>query len=158
MIIGERTWGKGSVQNVIELEDGRSALKLTTASYKRPSGKNIHRFPDAKETDEWGVMPDEGYELKIERRRNGRADPRIAIERDMLAVPHAKPPADGSRRRTERQAGRSQARRRSQTGRREAEPRKAEAGRANRPPAHAVVDRQLQKAVDYLTQQLARAQ
>ena len=63
-IIGERTWGKGSVQNVIELEDGKSALKLTTASYRRPSGKNIHRFPDAKDTDEWGVIPDKGFDIK----------------------------------------------------------------------------------------------
>ncbi len=65
VIIGERTWGKGSVQNVIEMEDGRSALKLTTASYRRPSGKNIHRFPDAKDTDEWGVHPDPNYEIKL---------------------------------------------------------------------------------------------
>ena len=65
VIIGERTWGKGSVQNVIELEGGSSALKLTTASYHRPSGKNIHRFPDAKDTDEWGVHPDKDYELKL---------------------------------------------------------------------------------------------
>jgi len=65
IIVGERTWGKGSVQNVIELEGGRSALKLTTASYLRPSGKNIHRFPDAKETDEWGVVPNEGFEVKL---------------------------------------------------------------------------------------------
>jgi carboxyl-terminal processing protease len=61
LIVGERTWGKGSVQNVIELEGGKSALKLTTASYHRPSGKNIHRFPGAKDTDEWGVMPDDNY-------------------------------------------------------------------------------------------------
>lgn len=61
VVVGERTWGKGSVQNVIELESGKSALKLTTASYHRPSGKNIHRFPDSKESDEWGVMPDEHY-------------------------------------------------------------------------------------------------
>jgi carboxyl-terminal processing protease len=65
IVIGERTWGKGSVQNVIELEQGKSALKLTTASYHRPSGKNIHRFEGAKETDEWGVSPDEGYEVKL---------------------------------------------------------------------------------------------
>ena len=45
VIVGERSWGKGSVQNVIELEQGESALKLTTASYHRPNGKNIHRFP-----------------------------------------------------------------------------------------------------------------
>jgi carboxyl-terminal processing protease len=64
-IIGERTWGKGSVQNVIELEEGHSALKLTTASYHRPSGKNIHKFPDSKDSDEWGVKPDEKFELKL---------------------------------------------------------------------------------------------
>src|SRR5262249_2494078 len=53
VIVGERTYGKGSVQNVIEMKEGSetAALKLTTASYWRPSGKNIHRFPDAKESD-----------------------------------------------------------------------------------------------------------
>ncbi|MFQ5731807.1 MAG: S41 family peptidase [Planctomycetaceae bacterium] len=57
VIIGERTWGKGSVQNVIQIPGAASALKLTTASYHRPSGKNIHRFPNAKDSDEWGVIP-----------------------------------------------------------------------------------------------------
>lgn len=66
VIIGERSWGKGSVQNVIPLEAGAAALKLTTASYKRPSGKNIHRFPDSKQEDEWGVMPDSGFEVKLD--------------------------------------------------------------------------------------------
>ena len=61
VIIGERSWGKGSVQNVMELEEGKSALKLTTAAYHRPSGKNIHRGPKAKDSDEWGVTPDDGY-------------------------------------------------------------------------------------------------
>lgn len=65
IIVGERSWGKGSVQDVIDLEQGKSALKLTTASYHRPSGKNIHRFPDAKESDEWGVSPDEGYKVEF---------------------------------------------------------------------------------------------
>lgn len=65
VIVGDRSWGKGSVQNVIELEQGKSALKLTTASYHRPNGKNIHRFPGAKDTDEWGVMPNEGYRVVL---------------------------------------------------------------------------------------------
>src|SRR5262245_14064586 len=64
-IIGQRTWGKGSVQNVIELEDGHSALKLTTAGYRRPSGQNIHRFEGAGDQDEWGVRPDEGLEVVL---------------------------------------------------------------------------------------------
>src|SRR5262249_31484017 len=65
IIIGERSYGKGSVQNVIPMEGGTSALKLTTASYWRPSGKNIHRFPDSKEADDWGVKPNPGYEVKL---------------------------------------------------------------------------------------------
>lgn len=65
IVVGERSWGKGSVQNVMELEDGKSALKLTTAAYHRPSGKNIHRSPKAKETDEWGVSPSEGYKVEF---------------------------------------------------------------------------------------------
>lgn len=64
VVIGERSWGKGSVQNVINLEEGRSALKLTTASYFRPSGRNIHRYPDSEESDEWGVSPNDGFEVK----------------------------------------------------------------------------------------------
>lgn len=65
VVIGERTWGKGSVQNIINLEEGKSALKLTTAAYHRPSGKNIHRFEGAKETDEWGVRPNDGFNLRF---------------------------------------------------------------------------------------------
>lgn len=75
VIIGERTWGKGSVQNVIRMEQGDSALKLTTASYHRPSGINIHRFPDMKPEDKWGVTPDEGYLMRLTRAE------RLAIRR-----------------------------------------------------------------------------
>ena len=65
IIIGERSYGKGSVQNVIPMENGVSALKLTTASYWRPSNKNIHRFPDSKEEEDWGVRPTDGFEVKL---------------------------------------------------------------------------------------------
>lgn len=65
IVVGERTWGKGSVQNVVELEGGKSAIKLTTAGYMRPSGKNIHRFPNASDKDEWGVIPNEGYAVRF---------------------------------------------------------------------------------------------
>lgn len=64
-VVGERSFGKGSVQNIIELEDGNSILKLTVATYQRPSGKNIHRFKNSKETDEWGVKPNSGLEVKL---------------------------------------------------------------------------------------------
>lgn len=40
VIVGTTTWGKGSVQNLIQLPDG-SALKLTVARYYTPSGRTI---------------------------------------------------------------------------------------------------------------------
>jgi carboxyl-terminal processing protease len=47
-ILGEKTFGKGSVQNIFPLDDG-SALKLTVAKYYTPSHKVIH---------EHGITPD----------------------------------------------------------------------------------------------------
>jgi carboxyl-terminal processing protease len=64
-IVGQRSYGKGSVQNILELEDGNSVLKLTVASYYRPSGENIHRFKNARNSDKWGVSPDKGLEVKL---------------------------------------------------------------------------------------------
>ena len=40
-VIGERTYGKGSVQTVMPLSDGR-AIKLTTSRYLTPAGISIH--------------------------------------------------------------------------------------------------------------------
>lgn len=64
-VIGTRSFGKGTVQNVLPLESGRSALKLTTARYYRPNGRNIHRIDDAPEDEEWGVSPDAGMAVTM---------------------------------------------------------------------------------------------
>ena len=58
VIVGSRTFGKGSVQTVLPLENGKSAMRLTTAYYYTPSGRCIHRKPDATEKDDWGIYPD----------------------------------------------------------------------------------------------------
>lgn len=65
VICGQRSWGKGTVQEVIRLEGGNSAMRLTTATYWRPSGKDIHKRRDAKDEDDWGVRPDEGMEIAL---------------------------------------------------------------------------------------------
>jgi len=48
VVLGEKTFGKGSVQSIFPLDDG-SALKLTVAKYYTPSHKVIH---------EHGITPD----------------------------------------------------------------------------------------------------
>ena len=67
-IVGERSFGKGSVQNVIDMDGG--ALKLTTSGYFRPCGHNIHREADFTEEDEWGVTPDNGMVVKLNAYQN----------------------------------------------------------------------------------------
>ncbi len=54
VIMGERSFGKGTVQSVIPLPDG-SGLRLTVARYYTPSGRSIHR--DEK-THKGGILPD----------------------------------------------------------------------------------------------------
>jgi len=51
-ILGERSFGKGSVQTLIPLGDGR-AIKLTTANYFTPNGRSIHGE---------GIEPDQAVE------------------------------------------------------------------------------------------------
>lgn len=48
IVMGERTFGKGSVQTILPMNDG-SALKLTTARYYTPSGRSIQAE---------GIVPD----------------------------------------------------------------------------------------------------
>jgi len=55
IIVGHRTYGKGSVQNVIPIRRQRAFLKLTTSYYYLPSGRLLHRKNGAKD---WGVDPD----------------------------------------------------------------------------------------------------
>ncbi|PHS00783.1 MAG: peptidase S41 [Blastopirellula sp.] len=65
VVIGERSYGKGTVQSIYKFDKEKRAIKITTATYWRPSGRNIHRFPDATDEEDWGVSPDEGYEVTV---------------------------------------------------------------------------------------------
>ncbi len=65
IVAGQRSYGKGTVQQLLPLETGKSLLKLTWASFWRPSGANIHRAAGAPEEAKWGVSPDKGYESKF---------------------------------------------------------------------------------------------
>ncbi|MBA2117872.1 S41 family peptidase [Bremerella alba] len=93
-IVGERSWGKGSVQNIVELEEGKSALKLTTAGYQRPSGEKIHRFEGDTDSDKWGVSPDEGQDVKLSREQKVAYHTYRRMRDQDTIIPH--PPAPQS--------------------------------------------------------------
>jgi carboxyl-terminal processing protease len=68
LVVGTRTFGKGSVQMLYLLGgDAKACLKLTTAHYYLPSGRNIHK--DDFDTD-WGVDPDVPVEMTPQQMRD----------------------------------------------------------------------------------------
>lgn len=146
VVMGERTWGKGSVQNVIDMENGHSALKLTTASYHRPSGKNIHRFPNAKESDEWGVVPDKGYHFKLSEQEM-TAMIRDRRDRDIVR-PHSDANSDDGQKPVPRRGSRTGPRARSKPV--------EDASETSKKPGPEAADPHLRMAIDYLKGELAQ--
>jgi carboxyl-terminal processing protease len=74
LLIGTRSYGKGSVQSVIPLEDG-SGLKLTIARYYTPNGRSIQ---------ERGIDPDvEVEQLDPERFAKARVEEDVEREEDL---------------------------------------------------------------------------
>lgn len=60
LVLGQRSFGKGSVQNVYPLAGDDAYIKLTTQYYQLPSGRILHRTPGA---ETWGVEPDVHVDL-----------------------------------------------------------------------------------------------
>lgn len=58
IVVGERSFGKGSVQHLIRLVGQKAAIKLTVAYYRLPDGRIIHRTQENAGTDAWGIRPD----------------------------------------------------------------------------------------------------
>ncbi len=54
VVVGERSYGKGSVQRLFPVDGGKAYIKLTVAKYYLPSGRCLHRDP---ESEIWGVDP-----------------------------------------------------------------------------------------------------
>ncbi len=63
LIVGQRTFGKGSVQMLFPLDERKTLLKLTTSHYYLPLGRCIHR---EENSTEWGVDPDVTIEMTPE--------------------------------------------------------------------------------------------
>ena len=88
VIMGTQTFGKGSVQTVIELDDG-SALKLTIARYYTPNGRSIQ---------EHGITPDVVVEkLHLAELKPDHTDEPDKKERDLVGhlrnLQSARPPS-----------------------------------------------------------------
>jgi carboxyl-terminal processing protease len=84
MLIGEKSFGKGSVQSLLPLQDG-SAIKLTTAKYYTPSERVIHDHgiePD----HEVPLDPETFYEIRMRASQAKQAE-----ESDTIAAEEQEP-------------------------------------------------------------------
>ncbi len=90
-VVGERTFGKGSVQMLFPLSDRSAYLKLTTSHYYLPKGKCIHR---EENSTEWGVDPHLTIEMTPEQMK---AAIEARQELDVLREAHSAP-AEGEQR------------------------------------------------------------
>ena len=68
VVVGERTFGKGSVQSVIEMDNGEG-MKLTTARYFTPSGRVIHEHGVAPQA-EVEISEDDESKLRLQQSRS----------------------------------------------------------------------------------------
>lgn len=89
IVVGERSYGKGSVQTVEKFDPTGGEFKMTTARYFPPLGRNIDRLSTGgKPDDEWGVVPDKDFEIKMTREeRQDLAE----LLRDKELIPNRNP-------------------------------------------------------------------
>ena len=73
LIVGERSFGKGSVQNLIPLMD-KSGLKLTVALYYTPNGSSIQAE---------GIVPDVDVPFEAPREQDKGGDRLLVREKDL---------------------------------------------------------------------------
>jgi carboxyl-terminal processing protease len=86
-IIGERSFGKGTVQRWLRVgARGSSRLKLTSATYWRPSGVNIHRMPHDTPDSAWGVSPNQGFEVALTDKQDAEFR-QLRSQRDLIQTP-----------------------------------------------------------------------
>lgn len=92
-VAGERSFGKGTVQQVFEIDNAQTAIKFTTARYYRPSGANIHRTPEMEPQDVWGVSPDQELEKQLTELQQVYLFRRWQLEGDPRRTSGPQPPA-----------------------------------------------------------------
>lgn len=87
IVVGSRTNGKGSVQNILTLPSGNGAqLKLTEQLYYLPSGRSIERRDDSPR---WGIDPSPGYFVPMTTAQQG------TVQRERQQREIIRPDAEG---------------------------------------------------------------
>jgi carboxyl-terminal processing protease len=89
VVVGEKSYGKGSVQHMFKFEPTGGELKMTVARYYPPLGRNIDKLATEQDPSikEWGVTPDQGF--LVETSREERNELREVL-RNLDVIPQPK--------------------------------------------------------------------
>ncbi len=74
-LVGTTTYGKGVVQNIIQLSDGATGIKFTTSDYYTPNGRNIHGI---------GIEPDVVIEYDLESETDNQLEKAIEVLKEKM--------------------------------------------------------------------------
>jgi len=96
ILLGQRTFGKGSVQTIVRHPASRAQLKFTMGYYHLPSGQRVESRDVMKklEREDWGVAPDIEVELKANELKK-----MIDVQRDNDVLARVGPENDATHKR-----------------------------------------------------------
>ncbi|MCW8085486.1 S41 family peptidase [Sabulicella glaciei] len=92
IVMGTRSFGKGSVQTVIPLGSGNGAIRLTTARYYTPSGRSIQATGIEPDIEVQSSRQDNSQQASAQRERDREQDLRRALRNEGSNATQAAPP------------------------------------------------------------------
>jgi C-terminal peptidase prc len=90
VVIGEKSYGKGSVQHMFPFRSTGGEIKMTVARYFPPTGRNIDKLATEQDptVKEWGVSPDKGFAVELSREERNELQEHL---RSLDVLPQPKP-------------------------------------------------------------------
>ena len=74
-LVGTTTYGKGIVQQIVPLSDGKTGIKFTTSDYYTPNGRNIHGI---------GIEPDVIIEYDLESETDNQLEKALEVLKEKM--------------------------------------------------------------------------
>ena len=74
-LVGTTTYGKGIVQWILPLKDGKTGVKFTIADYYTPNGRNIHGI---------GIEPDVNVEMNLEGSTDNQLEKALEVLKEKM--------------------------------------------------------------------------
>jgi carboxyl-terminal processing protease len=93
IVVGQRSYGKGTVQEVFDLGPALGEMKFTVATYWRPSGQDINRPKENGKDIPWGVSPTEGFQVPVTDQQRAKLL-EYQQDREIAALTGGKPPTE----------------------------------------------------------------